>query len=277
MRLKIGDFAKIGIVSVSTLRYYDDMDLLKPVEIDRWTGYRYYALDQLPMLYRILALKDLGLSLEQIRRLIGDELPVEQIRGMLRLKQVELMEQAKELAERLGRVETRLLQIEMEGKMPDYDVIVKRVEPIRAAILHDTIANMEVVHTTFDNLFDEVYGYLYSQGGTTDGAALDLWFDNPGDTPENMRVAVAAPTHSSISGSDRVKIEELPGVDQVASVVHSGPFATLGQAYGAMLTWINDQGYTVSGPIREVYLQYERNGDQNKYVTELQVPVEKAG
>jgi effector-binding domain-containing protein len=228
------------------------------------------------MLYRILALKDLGLSLDQIRQLIGDELPVEQIRGMLRLKQAELREEAKELAERLGRVETRLLQIEMEGKMPDYDVIVKRVEPIRAAILRDVVANMEVVHTTFDNLFDEVYGYLSSHGGVPDGPALDLWLDSPGETPENMRVAVVAPTHSSIPGSDRIKIEELPGVDQVASVVHSGPFATLGQAYGAMITWITDHGYTMTGPTREVYLQYERNGDQNKYVTELQIPIEKA-
>src|SRR3979409_2549877 len=108
MQLKIGEFAKAGMISVSALRYYDEVGLLKPIEMDPWTGYRYYSLDQLPTLYRILALKDLGLSLDQIRRLMGDELPVEQIRGMLRLKQAELKEQASELAERLNRVETRL-------------------------------------------------------------------------------------------------------------------------------------------------------------------------
>jgi effector-binding domain-containing protein len=248
---------------------------LKPAEIDHWTGYRYYALDQLPMLYRILALKDLGLSLDQIRKLIGDELPVEQIKGMLRLKQAELRDQAKEVADRLERVETRLLQIEMEGKMPEYDIVVKRVEPIRAAVLHDKVPNMEVVHSTIDNLFDELFGYLSSRGGTTDGPALDLWFDSPDNQPEGMRIAVAAPTQSSIPGSNRVKIEELPAVEQAACVVHSGPFATLGNAYGAMLTWIKDNGYNINGPTREIYLQYERGGDQGKYVTELQCPVVK--
>ena len=129
MRLKIGEFAQVGRVSVPTLRYYNDVGLLKPADVDRWTGYRYYTLDQLPMLNRILALKDLGLSLEQISRLVGQELPVEEIRGMLRLKRAELQQQAQELNERLVRVEAGIQQIEMEGKMPDYDVILKSVEP----------------------------------------------------------------------------------------------------------------------------------------------------
>lgn len=276
VRLKIGEFAKVAAVSVSALRYYDAVGLLRPADTDRWTGYRYYALDQLPALYRILALKDLGLSLDEIRELMGEELPPDQIRGMLRLKRAELREQAADLQERLARVETRLLQIEMEGKMSQYDVIVKRVEPIRAAVLNDTVPNMEVVNATFDRLFDEVLGHVYSHGGTLDGPALDLWYDGPMDTPENMRVAAAAPTHSNIPASDRVKIEDLPGVDQMACVVHSGPFATLGQAYSALFTWISENGYRIAGPSREVYLQYERGGDQNNYVTELQAPVEKA-
>jgi len=276
VRVKIGDFAKISMVSVSALRYYNEVGLLKPAETDKWTGYRYYALDQLPMLYRILALKDLGLSLDQIRRLIGEELPVEQIRGMLRLKRVELQEQAKELEERLGRVETRLLQIEMEGKMADYDVIVKQIEQLRSAVIYDTVSSMETANSTFDRLFDEILEYVYSNGGAMDNPCLDLWYDSPNDKPENMRVAVAVPTPSNIPTNDRVKLEELPGVDQMASVVHSGPFATLGQAYSALLNWINDNGYQVAGPTREIYLQYERTGDPNKWVTEIQMPVTKA-
>src|SRR5947209_7669990 len=120
MRVKIGDFARLGMISVSALRYYNEVGLLKPAEVDNWTGYRYYALDQLPALHRILALKDLGLSLEQIKQLMGEELPAEQIRGMLRLKHAELQDQAREIQERLARVEARIQQIEMEGKMSEY-------------------------------------------------------------------------------------------------------------------------------------------------------------
>ncbi len=275
MRLKIGDFSRVGTVSVSALRYYDEVGLLKPVEIDRWTGYRYYNIDQLPMLNRILALKDLGLSLEQIRSLMCDELPAEQIRGMLRLKQLDLQEQARELNERLQRVESRLQQIEMEGKMPEYDVVVKTVGPIRAAVLHDVIPNMDVVSQTFNRLFDEAYSYVYQNGGVTTEAGMDLWLDEPSDKPEDLRVMVAVPLKNRIPESSRIRIEELPGVEQMASVIHRGSFANLGQGYGALIGWINSNGYRICGPCREIYLEYARSSDPDQWVTELQIPVEK--
>ena len=64
--IKIGDFARLGQVSVVTLRHYDEIGMLKHVTVDSSTGYRYYSVAQLPRLNRILALKDLGFSLEQI-------------------------------------------------------------------------------------------------------------------------------------------------------------------------------------------------------------------
>ncbi len=99
---KIGDFSKLSQVSVKALRYYDELGLLKPVEVDRFTGYRYYSADQLPRLNRILALKDLGLTLDEIGALLDDELPAAQIRGMLRLKQVEARERVEEERARLA-------------------------------------------------------------------------------------------------------------------------------------------------------------------------------
>ncbi len=96
MRLKIGDFARLGQVTVQTLRHYDDLGLLKPIEVDALTGYRYYTFEQLPRLNRVLALKDFGLSLEQIAQLLAKDLPVAEMRGMLKLKQSELREQVHE-------------------------------------------------------------------------------------------------------------------------------------------------------------------------------------
>jgi len=61
--IKIGEFSKLVQVPVATLRYYDQIGLLKPIEVDRYTGYRYYQMDQLPRLNRILALKDLGFAM----------------------------------------------------------------------------------------------------------------------------------------------------------------------------------------------------------------------
>jgi DNA-binding transcriptional MerR regulator len=87
--IQIGDFSKLGRISVKTLRFYDEMGLLKPVEVDRLTGYRSYKFDQLPRLNRILALKDLGFSLEEIGQLLADDLSLEQMRGMLNLRQAQ--------------------------------------------------------------------------------------------------------------------------------------------------------------------------------------------
>jgi len=76
---KIGDFSKLSRVSIKTLRFYDEKGLLKPRGVDRFTRYRYYELDQLPALYRILGLKELGFSLEQIGRLLEGDLSPEQL------------------------------------------------------------------------------------------------------------------------------------------------------------------------------------------------------
>ena len=87
MKLKIGNFARVGQVSVQTLRHYDDLGLLKPMEVDSLSGYRYYVLDQLPRLNRILALKDLGFSLEQVAHMLEDDLSPAVLRDLLRIKQ----------------------------------------------------------------------------------------------------------------------------------------------------------------------------------------------
>jgi DNA-binding transcriptional MerR regulator len=117
--LKIGDFSRLGRVTVKALRYYDEIGLLKPVSIDPITGYRYYSSDQLPRLNRILALKDLDLSLEQIGRMLDEDLSPDKIREILRIKRAELQAQMRDVKMRLERVEARLKQIEGEGKTPD--------------------------------------------------------------------------------------------------------------------------------------------------------------
>src|SRR5918998_3626456 len=102
---RIGHFAKLSQVSVKTLRYYDERGLLRPMHTDLDTGYRYYSAEQFPRLNRILALKGMGLSLEQIASLLEDGLPAAELRGMLRLKQVELQQRIEDEQARLAQVE----------------------------------------------------------------------------------------------------------------------------------------------------------------------------
>ncbi|MEZ4516615.1 MAG: helix-turn-helix domain-containing protein [Chloroflexota bacterium] len=112
---KIGDFSRLAQVSTRMLRHYDQIGLLKPSHTDKWTGYRYYTIDQLPRLHRIIALKELGFSLEQVATLLQDEdLSTGEMRGMLRLRQSELQHEIAAGQQRLIDIEARLHQIEQE-------------------------------------------------------------------------------------------------------------------------------------------------------------------
>ncbi len=154
--IRIGDFSKLSRVSIKTLRHYDEMGLLKPIEVDRFTGYRYYEFDQLAQLYRILALKDLGFSLEEIGRFLDSDLSVEQMRGMLKLRQAEIRQQVEEEVARLARVELWLREIEQEDSMSKYDVVIKKIEPINVASVRGVVPTPPDQRT----LWDELLGYL---------------------------------------------------------------------------------------------------------------------
>src|SRR6266700_5480706 len=137
--LKIGEFARVGQVSIATLRHYDQCGLLKPAVLDPDTGYRYYSLDQLPRLNRILALKELGFPLEQIAHLLEEDLSLEQLRGMFKLKQAQMQNVIDIERARLTHIAARLRQIEQEGIMPVYEVLLKQVDPLLVASVHEII------------------------------------------------------------------------------------------------------------------------------------------
>ena len=117
--IRIGDFSKLSQVSIKTLRYYDETGLLKPISIDRETGYRSYSVSQLSRLNRILALKDLGFSLQQIGQVLNEGVSPEQLHGMLRLKRAVLQQHITDEQDRLARIEARLKTIDMEDTMPN--------------------------------------------------------------------------------------------------------------------------------------------------------------
>src|SRR5215211_1602284 len=163
--IKIGEFSKLVQVPVATLRYYDQVGLLKPVEVDRFTGYRYYSASQLPRLHRILALKGLGFSLEQIGAVLDEGLTPEQIRGMLRLRHAQISQQLADAHSQLVAVEVRLQQIEREEQLSAYDVMLKRVEPLLVASVRSILPN----HSAVGALFGEVYAAIGSHVGTALG------------------------------------------------------------------------------------------------------------
>jgi len=274
---KIGDFSKLSQVSVKTLRYYDEIGLLRPSEIDRFTGYRYYTASQLSRLNRILLLKDLGLSLDQIGRLLGSDLPPAQLRGMLKLRQAEIERSIEEEEARLARVAALLTHIEQENvSMSKYDVVIKKVAPVRIASIRDVVAN----YGAQSELWCELGAYLVQHNVKAVAPCLtidhnDSYKERDVDL-EVCEVIDAALSPAALPATDRVMVRELPAVEQMACTVHHGPFPQLNLGYQALGQWAEANGYRFVGPSREVYLQVSETGDDSTNVAEIQIPVEKA-
>ena len=104
--LKIGDFSKLSRVSIRMLRHYDDIGLLKPAETDAFTGYRYYREDQLLVIGRITALKDMGFALADIVRILEIYDDREKLDAFLSAREEELSQLSKETEYRLMLLET---------------------------------------------------------------------------------------------------------------------------------------------------------------------------
>lgn len=275
---KIGDFSKLCRVSVRMLRHYDEMGLLKPERVDNFTGYRYYSAHQLSRLNRILALRDLGLSLEQIAQILKQGLTSDQIRGMLKLKKTELRQEIIDSQQRLERIETWLEREDF--LMSDYNVVVKKVEPVLVAETRGVASDMDQIPATLNNLFDRVAHYLVEQGYAQPPLtaadnflpAIAIYYDMEFNH-QNVQIGACLPVTRPLPASEKVEVKELPALETVASVIHNGSFSGLGAAYKALMEWIEANQYQICGPNRELNLAYERNGDPSRYVTEIQFPV----
>jgi DNA-binding transcriptional MerR regulator len=277
--IKIGEFSKLVQVPVATLRYYDQLGLLKPVAVDAMTGYRYYATSQLPQLHRILALKGLGFSLEQIAAVLAEGISPEQLRGMLRLRHAQISQQLVDMQRQLVEVDVRLRQIEREGRLSAYEVILKRVEPLLVASVRAIVPN----HGAVGSLFGEVYAALGTYAGQalgpspeTGGQTLVLCYDTE-FKERDVDGAAAFMLRCRVPESGRMRVHELPAA-MVAATVHHGSYDTIGAAHEVILVWIEANGYRIVGPDRELNLYHTMpiRLDDPTYVTEIQYPVEPA-
>lgn len=180
-----------------TLRHYDELGLLKPAQVDKFTDYRYYTVEQLPRLNRILALKDLGLSLDQIKQLLKADVPPAQLRGMLTMKRADIERQLEQEQARLSRVEARLRQIEDENTPPKK---VAANYPSHPRVRVHELPGVQTMATTIHHgsLFDiprsiiALFGWLGTNGYRSAGPIRELHlFGREVDLPddeEDLRV-----------------------------------------------------------------------------------------
>ncbi|CAJ1001391.1 MerR family transcriptional regulator [Brevibacillus aydinogluensis] len=269
---KISEFSKLSQVPAKTLRFYDQIDLLKPAYTDQQSGYRYYKSEQLLDLHRILAFKDLGFTLEQIKQLLNDNVSTAEIRGMLRLKQAELHSLIQSEMERLRRIEVRLEQIERKSdSLSHCEVVVKKVEPLMVATLKETTSRANI-----PGLFEEIDEYLKWNGIPLPVPHIVMWHGCP-ECESSIDLEIACPIPRKLQDTARFRTMELPELT-VAAVTHiSRPDMDTPVSID-LGSWIEENGYQISPemPSREIYLS-PQEGNKLWYVTESQMPILRAG
>ncbi|MEU4262487.1 MerR family transcriptional regulator [Streptomyces argenteolus] len=272
----IGDFARYGRVSARMLRHYDAVGLLHPDRTDPATGYRYYGAAQLARLNRIIALKDLGFTLQQVRAVLDEQVGTRELRGMLRLRRAELEAAMTSAAARLAQVEARLRSIESEGHMPTEDVVIKRVPAVRVAGLTGTAASYRPQDITpvIGPLYEKLFALLDAAGVRPSGPGIARYEDDPagaGAVTVHAGVTVSgAAAPPAPLGDTGIIVAELPAFE-AATIVHRGPMDGVLATEQILARWIDVHGHRPAGYSREVSLECPQ--DREKWVTELQQPL----
>jgi DNA-binding transcriptional MerR regulator len=249
----IGQFSRLGGISAKQLRAYDALGIFRPVWVDPSSAYRYYSPAQLPELRRILALRQLGMPLEEIGRLIGGG----DLREALDRRRAELERERRQAEERLAALDITV---------GETDIVVRPVgvEPVAVTRIDDAV----------EDAFNELEAHVRDLGRRA--------YRPPGALPSQREIFV--PVTGPIAETDRISYRRLPAV-RVASVIHRGPYDGVAGARQALLRWVEASGLEPAGPMRTLYLQFgadaslrlppgwvvERSAD---LVTELQQPVE---
>jgi len=260
----IGEFSKLSRTTVKTLRYYANEGLLLPAKIDRITGYRYYEAFQLTDLYRIQELRQAGVSIEDIRRIISDGGSTE----ILRKKRQELQNSLAQIQSQLSQIDFMLGEV----KHMDYSVTMKEIPECLvysrtmkidsySELMQEIPATGEKLAKVNPSLKCVVPDYCFCR-------YLDKEFREHDITAEYCQAVVSEGTPV-----DDIIFKTIPAAT-VVSILHRGPYESIGSAYAFVFKWIEDNGYSCCDYPRESYIDGIWNKESaDEWLTEIQVPI----
>ena len=272
--LRIGDFARLAGVTVRALRHYEAEQLLFPAHVDEVTGYRSYRFEQLAALDRILALRDLGFSLGDVRGLLASDADVRELTRRLRQQRIRLAAEVERQTSRLRRLEALQRAIAADPAAPELSVRVRPIADVRALTRRARVPARQGGEVTA--LFEEAEALAARDRADRSPFLL---FHAPLD------VEACIPVHASCRAAG---VRRVPGAPLAGSITYSGAYTQTRSLHARMVRWLRRSGLEVAGPLREVYHRF--GADQRGYrlparrlaagpeqfVTELQVPAEEA-
>jgi DNA-binding transcriptional MerR regulator len=271
----IGEFGRLGDISIRMLRHYDEIGLLRPAQVDPVTGYRGYAIAQLRDLNRIVALRGLGFSLAEVRQLLAGITGAE-LQGMLLLRRAELERQIEAGRSSLARVEARLRAIEREDELAD-DIVIKTAPAQRLLAVEREIPGFgpDNIVPVINPAYDELAGIVAAMGLDPDRIYLSCYDVSGADAGQPIIMFVGTPVGDEVTQARApAEIVVLPGV-QVASCVRQGTAREVWpRIVHDVMAWIEEHGYRHVGPGRDFYLELN-DAEPSKQVFEIQAPLRR--
>jgi DNA-binding transcriptional MerR regulator len=271
----IGEFAAFGRVSVRMLRHYDAIGLLTPARVDDRTGYRNYSNEQLQLLLRIVELRELGVGLERIAEVLTAEDEPAALRFALERRLGELESSVAADTARLARIRRRLRVLEGTEIMSE-TVTYRPIEAVTVYAVRGVAPGMgpEFVGPMVGPLIEGLDSALARAGRPIIEPSI-FWYDTV-EGSENLAVNISYIAESDPRPGDGYDIVNLPAVPNAATVLHRGDMSGIGDSWSTLVDQLVADGYRMAGPSREVYLEAEGHIPGPDWVTEIQVPVERA-
>jgi len=272
----IGEFSRIACVTARQLRHYEALGLFKPERIDPETGYRSYSALQLPRLNRILALKELGLSLAQILRLLDEDISAEEIRGMLTMRKAQIEQTLHDELSRVRSIEARLWQIEEKGLLTD-DVVLKAMPAQKFLSIRQVVPSREEGFA----LMAELHRSLPQRLGRSAIGHFALTFYSDSFETENVDVEMGFLLDRAfletflLPDGRAMTVRTRPAIETMATMVYAG-IAHHVRCYGQLGTWIEHNHFQLAGPGWEVFIEpFHPARLDEEAVIEIQLPVTK--
>lgn len=262
---KIGMFAQMNHITVKTLRFYEEQGLLSPAHIDEESGYRYYKMSQMEVVHRILALKEAGFKIEDIKQLncVQDE------SSFILQKKNEILAKIADLTLQLSKLDCYFNGGPMTLASP---IRIKTIPKVRCVAVQTRIES-------YDKLFEAMpqMGEMMEEAGC-ECLIPEYCFTNylePGYKEENVLIETCEAISKMEKPVEGLIDKEYPEIE-AACVYHKGSYANFHRTYAAVLKYIEENHLEISGPIRECYIDGVWNKDtEEEWLSEIQIPVRK--
>ncbi|MEH7464124.1 MerR family transcriptional regulator [Bacillus thuringiensis] len=272
--LSIGEFSKICGVSTKTLRYYAEIGLIHPDEINHENGYRYYSIEQLKKMLFINHLKSYHFSLEEIKAILESEedQSEEKLFSTLNRKRKEIQETLNVFAYTLKQMSNDILNLEKGISIMSYldNIEVQLVETKSMNILSiRQMMSSDDYAAGYRNYFSRLYEKIATEKLTLRGMPMTIYY-SPEYNPAGNDTEFAIPIEEAVKGT-----RELPECLCAKSVL-KGSYPELTAVYANLMEWVENEGYELIQPPYEVYVTDPNQATvPEDIVTEVYFPVKK--